>query len=119
MTAPALQPWPAWKRAAGALRTYAATGQLGITVMEAREIADALSADLRKPLTERQRQIYDYIKTHIADHGYAPSFTDIMGEFQFGSMATVHEHLTNLERKGWIRRAFNEARAISLVEVPG
>ena len=41
-SAPALQPWPAWKRAAGALRCFVSTGKLGITIYEARAIADAL-----------------------------------------------------------------------------
>jgi repressor LexA len=39
--------------------------------------------------------------------------------FSFSSLATVHEHLTNLERKGYIRRAHKESRAIELVPQPG
>lgn len=69
----------------------------------------------RKPLTVRQRQIYDYIAESIESRGYAPSYTDIAGEFQFGSLATVHEHLTNLERKGYLIRQVGQARAITLV----
>ena len=71
------------------------------------------------PLTRRQREILDYLSGHIADKGYAPSFEEIAGQFGFQSLATVHEHLTNLERKGFIRRAHNESRAIEIVPPKG
>ncbi len=71
------------------------------------------------PLTRRQREILDYLSDYIADRGYAPSFEEIAGKFAFGSLATVHEHLTNLERKGYIRRTPNESRAIEIVPPRG
>src|SRR5437762_914124 len=52
------------------------------------------------PVTRRQREILDYISKHIEEKGYAPSFEEIARQFGFQSLATVHEHLTNLERKG-------------------
>src|SRR5437773_11498932 len=67
------------------------------------------------PVTRRQREILDYISKHIEEKGYAPSFEEIARQFGFQSLATVHEHLTNLERKGYIRRAHNESRAIEVV----
>ena len=70
-------------------------------------------------LTRRQKQILDYLETYIREQGYAPSFEEISGHFQFSSLATVHEHLTNLERKGYINRAHNESRAIELTPKPG
>lgn len=71
------------------------------------------------PLTRRQREIFDYIAQHIEAHGYAPSFEEIAKQFGFQSLATVHEHLTNLERKGFIRRIHNESRAIEVVPPKG
>lgn len=71
------------------------------------------------PLTRRQREILDFLSDYIADRGYAPSFEEIAGKFAFGSLATVHEHLTNLERKGYIRRTPNESRAIEIVPPRG
>jgi repressor LexA len=71
------------------------------------------------PLTRRQREILDYITGYIDDRGYAPSFEEIAERFQFQSLATVHEHLTNLERKGFIRRTPNESRAIEIVPPRG
>lgn len=71
------------------------------------------------PLTRRQREILDYISGHIEAKGYAPSFEEIAHQFGFQSLATVHEHLTNLERKGSIRRSHNESRAIEVVPPKG
>ena len=71
------------------------------------------------PLTRRQKEILDYLQTYIRDHGYAPSFEEIARRFRFSSLATVHEHLTNLERKGYIRRSYNESRSIELLAQPG
>jgi repressor LexA len=71
------------------------------------------------PLTRRQKQILDFLQGYIAEHGYAPSFEEIADHFTFRSLATVHEHLTNLERKGYIQRAHNESRSIEVVPLPG
>ena len=71
------------------------------------------------PVTRRQREILDFISAHLDDKGYAPSFEEIARQFGFHSLATVHEHLTNLERKGYIRRAHNESRAIEIVPPKG
>lgn len=71
------------------------------------------------PLTRRQREILDFISSHISEQGYAPSFEEIAARFTFRSLATVHEHLTNLERKGYIHRAHNESRAIEVVPPKG
>lgn len=74
---------------------------------------------LDMPLTRRQKQILDYLQNYIQDHGFAPSFEEIAEHFSFASLATVHEHLTNLQRKGYIRRGYNESRSIELVPPPG
>lgn len=70
------------------------------------------------PLTKRQKQVLDYVTEYISDHGYAPSFEEIAQHFGYTSLATVHEHLSNLERKGYIRKAYNESRSIELVGTP-
>jgi repressor LexA len=73
-------------------------------------------------LTKRQKEILDYITDHIEGNGYAPTFEEIADSFGYGSLATVHEHVSNLERKGYIRKAYNQSRSIELVEgtaVPG
>jgi len=70
-------------------------------------------------VTKRQREILDFLRQYIDDHQYAPSFEEIAEFFHFSSLATVHEHLTNLERKGLIQRSHNESRSIELVPEPG
>ena len=66
-------------------------------------------------LTKRQREILTYLANYSEEHGYAPSFEEIAAQFNYNSLATVHEHLTNLERKGYIKRAYNESRGIELM----
>jgi repressor LexA len=44
-----------------------------------------------------------------------PSFEEIAEAFNYNSLATVHEHLSNLDRKGYIRKSFNESRAIEIL----
>ncbi|MDH4349297.1 MAG: repressor LexA, partial [Gemmatimonadota bacterium] len=51
-------------------------------------------------LTKRQSEVLTFLQEHIQSKGYAPSFEEIAEQFSFQSLATVHEHLTNLERKG-------------------
>ncbi len=67
------------------------------------------------PLTKRQREILSYLSDYNESNGYAPSFEEIASRFNYNSLATVHEHLTNLERKGYIKRGYNESRAIEIL----
>ncbi len=67
------------------------------------------------PLTKRQREILSFLTSYTEDNGYAPSFEEIASRFNYNSLATVHEHLTNLERKGYIKRSYNESRAIEIL----
>ena len=71
------------------------------------------------PLTKRQSEILEFVRGYISEQGYAPSFEEIAGKFEFQSLATVHEHLSNLERKGYIRRAHNESRSIEVLPPRG
>ena len=66
------------------------------------------------PLTKRQREILNYLTSYSEQNGYAPSFEEIAESFNYNSLATVHEHLSNLERKGYITRSYNESRAITI-----
>ncbi|HMA22927.1 MAG TPA: transcriptional repressor LexA [Gemmatimonadaceae bacterium] len=67
------------------------------------------------PLTKRQREILNYLTVYTEQNGFAPSFEEIAENFGYNSLATVHEHLTNLERKGYIKRSYNESRAIEIL----
>lgn len=64
------------------------------------------------PLTKRQKEILDFLRGFVEENGYAPSYEEICGAFGFTSLATVHEHVSNLARKGYIRKAYRESRSI-------
>ena len=70
-----------------------------------------------QPLTKRQREILDYLGEFIEQHGYAPSLEEIGHRFGLSSLATVHKHLTNLQDKGLIRRAWNRSRSVELIPI--
>src|SRR5207302_10665455 len=70
---------------------------------------------LMLPLTKRQREILDYLNEFIGQHGYAPSLEEIGRRFGLSSLATVHKHLTNLQEKGFIKRAWNRSRSVEMV----
>ena len=72
-----------------------------------------------QPLTKRQREILDYLSDFIQQHGYAPSLEEVGRRFGLSSLATVHKHLSNLQEKGFIRRAWNRSRSVELVPAHG
>lgn len=65
-------------------------------------------------LTKRQREILDFIDSFIREKAYSPSLGEICSGVGLSSLATVHVHLRNLEKKKMIRRAHNQSRAIEL-----
>ena len=70
-------------------------------------------------LTKRQKQVLDFLIDFLNHNGYAPSFEEIGHSLRLSSLATVHKHVENLERKGFIRRGYNQSRSIDVVAVPG
>jgi repressor LexA len=66
-------------------------------------------------LTRRQKEILDFLARHIERKGYAPTIEEIGEHFDLSSLATVHKHLSNLQEKGLIKRAWNRSRALELV----
>ena len=63
---------------------------------------------------KRQGQILDFIRQHIESSGSAPTLKQIAEAIGVSSLATVHEHLTTLEKKGLIKRKFGKNRSIIL-----
>jgi repressor LexA len=66
-------------------------------------------------LTERQREIYEFIRNKIESRGYGPTVREIGLEFEIKSPNGVMCHLKALEKKGLIKRELHSARAIQLV----
>jgi len=70
-------------------------------------------------ITKRQREIYDFIARFVAERGYSPSFEEIGEGTNLSSLATVHKHITNLEKKGLLKRDYNRSRSIDVLPPRG
>lgn len=67
-------------------------------------------------LYKRQKQILDYISQYIQMNGTSPTLQEIAAAMELSSLATVHEHLQALEKKGVIRRFDGAVRGIELLD---
>ncbi|GAB3070310.1 transcriptional repressor LexA [Salinicoccus sesuvii] len=68
-----------------------------------------------KALTDRQKQIYQFIKTTVQEKGYPPSVREIGNAVGLQSSSTVHGHLAKLQEKGYIKRDPTKPRAIEII----
>jgi len=69
-------------------------------------------------LTKRQKEVLDFLVTFVNKHGYSPSFEEIGRALRLTSLATVHKHISTLERKGFVRRGYNQSRSIEVTQLP-
>ena len=69
-------------------------------------------------LTKRQKEVLDYLVSFQTRHGYAPSFEEIGKGMKLTSLATVHKHISTLEKKGYLRRGYNQSRSIEILQLP-
>jgi repressor LexA len=69
-------------------------------------------------LTKRQKEVLDLLVTFLNKHGYSPSFEEIAKSMKLNSLATVHKHITTLEKKGYVRRGYNQSRSIEVLQLP-
>lgn len=67
-------------------------------------------------ISDKQREILDYIKTEILNKGYPPTVRDICEAVKLKSTSSVHSHLETLEKNGYIRRDPTKPRAIEIVD---
>ena len=71
-------------------------------------------------LTERQKQILEFIAEYQQRHGISPTHREIRDEFGYSSFGTVYKHLKLLQQKGYLHRDWNQKRGLELVRaVPG
>src|SRR5512133_2184299 len=68
-------------------------------------------------ITKRQRQVYDFLQEFIQRNGYSPSFEEIGDGLGLSSLATVHKHISNLEKKGLLKRDYNRSRSIDVLPI--
>src|SRR6266542_3428214 len=70
-------------------------------------------------ITKRQREVYDFISDFVQSNQYSPSFEEIGEGLGLSSLATVHKHISNLEKKGLLSRDYNRSRSIDLLPPKG
>lgn len=66
--------------------------------------------------TKKQRELLTFIETFINEHGYSPSYREIMAGCNYTSVATVALHVNNLINRGHIRKRENSARSLEVVK---
>lgn len=66
--------------------------------------------------SNKQMEIYEFIKSHIQEKGYPPSVREIGAAVGLSSTSTVHGHLERLEKKGLIKRDATKPRTIEVIE---
>ncbi len=67
-------------------------------------------------LTQRQTKLLTYIRTFFEERGTMPTFDQIKVGAGFKSKGNIHELMAALEERGYIRRLFNRARGIELLD---
>jgi repressor LexA len=67
-------------------------------------------------LTKRQKEILDFITRFVDEKGYSPSLMEIAKHFKLSSVATVHKHVDNLRKKGYVTKTWNANRSLDLTD---
>lgn len=65
--------------------------------------------------TKKQRILLDFIEKFIKEHGYSPSYREIMSGLNYNSVATVALHVNNLIKRGHLRKRDHSARSLEVV----
>jgi repressor LexA len=65
-------------------------------------------------LTKRQKQVYDFIRKFVELNGHSPSYSEIAGGLGLSAQSTIHGHVRNLIKKGYITAKWNANRSIDL-----
>lgn len=73
-----------------------------------------MSNDTIRP-TKKQRELLTYIEGFIKEHGYSPSYREIMNGLNYNSVATVALHVNNLIKRGHLRKRDHSARSLEVV----
>ncbi|HSX07893.1 MAG TPA: hypothetical protein VLG11_03275 [Candidatus Saccharimonadales bacterium] len=69
--------------------------------------------------TKKQRELLSFLEQFIGEHGYSPSYREIMNGLEYTSVATVALHVNNLIRRGHLRKRDGTARSLEVVNPGG
>jgi repressor LexA len=73
-------------------------------------------SDALRP-TKKQKQLLEFIEAFIKEHGYSPSYREVMNGLGYTSVATVALHINNLIKRGHLRKRDRSARSLEVVGV--
>lgn len=65
-------------------------------------------------ITRKQKLVFDFINTYIAENGISPTIEEIRKKLKLRAVSTVHEHIKSLEEKGYLSKSENSARSLSI-----
>lgn len=67
-------------------------------------------------LTKKQKQVFDFINTYIAENGISPTIEEIRQNLKLKAVSTIHEHINSLTEKGYLLKSENAIRGLSLMK---
>ncbi|MEK7200695.1 MAG: transcriptional repressor LexA [Patescibacteria group bacterium] len=79
---------------------------------------------MQKNLTPQKKKILDFINTYSIKYGFSPSFEEIKRKLKLHSISTIHQHLEELEKTGYLKKKKNQKRSInvkdfdSMIKIP-
>lgn len=76
---------------------------------------EAKAADTTVRPTKKQKELLTFIEDFIAEHGYSPSYREIMAGTNHNSVATVALHVNSLIKRGHLRKRDRSARSLEIV----
>jgi len=65
-------------------------------------------------LTKKQKQVFDFINTYIAENGISPTIEEIRKNLNLKAVSTIHEHINSLKEKGYLSKTENSARSVKI-----
>lgn len=65
--------------------------------------------------TKKQKELLNFIEAFIAEHGFSPSYREVMQGLNYNSVATVSLHVNNLIKRGQLRKRDHSARSLEVV----
>lgn len=65
-------------------------------------------------LTRRQKEVLDFVAAYQVENGYSPSYEEIARGLKLASIATVHKHISALDKKNYLQRSHNQSRSIEV-----
>lgn len=72
---------------------------------------------MQKNLTPQKKKILDFINTYSIKHGFSPSLEEIKKKLKLHSVSTIHQHLEELKRSGYLKKKKNQRRSINIQNI--